>query len=204
MTIYPTFLYIKRHSITGLKYFGKTTGDPYTYNGSGKHWLNHIKKYGKEYIETLWISEPYTDSELISDQAILFSKHNNIVESKDWANLKEENGLDGSTKGTSHSEETKAKVSASNKGKTRSAEARAKMSAAKMGKLRKPFSEETKQKMSNKLISEETRAKISASGKGRTHSEESKRKMSDARKGESLTEEHKHKISQALLSKNSS
>jgi len=33
----PTYLYIKEHSKTGLKYFGKTTkSDPTVYDGSGK------------------------------------------------------------------------------------------------------------------------------------------------------------------------
>ena len=44
----PTYLYIKTHNITGLKYFGKTTGDPYTYFGSGTKWLNHLNVYGKD------------------------------------------------------------------------------------------------------------------------------------------------------------
>lgn len=40
------FLYEKIHNKTGLKYFGKTTQNPYTYQGSGKRWKNHIKKHG--------------------------------------------------------------------------------------------------------------------------------------------------------------
>lgn len=36
-------LYIKTHNTTGLKYFGKTTKDPYKYLGSGKHWRAHLK-----------------------------------------------------------------------------------------------------------------------------------------------------------------
>jgi hypothetical protein len=50
--ITPTYLYIKQHSITGLKYFGKTTkSNPYKYNGSGKYWIRHINKNGKEHIK---------------------------------------------------------------------------------------------------------------------------------------------------------
>ena len=37
-----TTLYIKTHKITGLKYFGKTTLNPFTYNGSGSHWKDII------------------------------------------------------------------------------------------------------------------------------------------------------------------
>lgn len=92
--ITPTYLYIKKHSITGLKYFGKTIKDPYSYTGSGKYWKSHIKKYGKQFIETIWVSELYTDTSIV-DIAVNFSIENNIVESKDWANLLIENGLDG-------------------------------------------------------------------------------------------------------------
>ena len=36
MSIYqPTWLYVKQHPVTGLKYFGKTTQNPYRYKGSG-------------------------------------------------------------------------------------------------------------------------------------------------------------------------
>jgi hypothetical protein len=99
MTIYPTYLYIKQHSVTGLKYFGKTTKDPLKYKGSGKHWMRHYRKHGPEYVINLWISEPYIDSIAISKYALSFSKENNIVESEDWANQKPENGLDGGVPG---------------------------------------------------------------------------------------------------------
>lgn len=46
MTIY--YLYIKTHNITGLKYLGKTTKDPYKYLGSGTDWLKHLKQYGTD------------------------------------------------------------------------------------------------------------------------------------------------------------
>ena len=45
---YPTYLYIKTHNKTGLRYFGKTTNNPFQYKGSGKHWLAHIKKHGND------------------------------------------------------------------------------------------------------------------------------------------------------------
>jgi hypothetical protein len=102
MTIYPTVLYIKQHSITGLKYFGKTTRDPYKYNGSGKHWVRHIKKHGRKYIITTDVFGPFTDKDAIIEFALAFSRDNNIVESKDWANQRPENGLDGWTKGVKH------------------------------------------------------------------------------------------------------
>ncbi|MBT6472552.1 MAG: hypothetical protein HOK52_14975 [Candidatus Marinimicrobia bacterium] len=147
--ITPTFLYIKQHSITGKKYFGKTTRDPYTYPGSGLHWKRHIKKHGKEFVETLWVSEPYYDTN-ITEIALQLSIENNIVESNLWANLILENGLDGGfgNTGKKHSEESKAKISDANTGSKRSDETKAKMSAAK------------------NHISDETRAKLSAANKG--------------------------------------
>lgn len=45
MIIY--YLYIKTHNITGLKYLGQTTKqDPLSYKGSGKDWVEHLKRYG--------------------------------------------------------------------------------------------------------------------------------------------------------------
>lgn len=58
-TFTPTYLYIKRHSITGKLYFGKTIQNPETCIGSGTRWSNHANYYGKQYIETLW----YTNGE---------------------------------------------------------------------------------------------------------------------------------------------
>ncbi len=51
MTIY---LYHKRHRITGLNYFGKTTTNPYIYGGSGKYWANHLRVHGPD-IETVQV-----------------------------------------------------------------------------------------------------------------------------------------------------
>jgi hypothetical protein len=107
----PTYLYIKQHSITGLKYFGKTTKDnPLEYLGSGKHWKRHIKKHGIEHVITLW-HQLFTNEQELMEYAIKFSNDNNIVESKDWANLKEENGLDGGMEKGWWSEEQKKHIS---------------------------------------------------------------------------------------------
>jgi hypothetical protein len=99
MTTYiipPTVLYIKQHSITKKKYFGKTTAkDPYKYKGSGPYWQKHIKKHGKEHVITTQVFGPFTNSIAISEFALAFSSYNNIVKSKDWANQIPENGLDG-------------------------------------------------------------------------------------------------------------
>jgi hypothetical protein len=88
------YLYVKQHSITGLKYFGKTTKDPYTYMGSGKYWLRHIEKHGRDHVITtdVWSFE---DQQECSEFANSFSYVNQIVESTIWANLAPENGTDG-------------------------------------------------------------------------------------------------------------
>ncbi|HRC95220.1 MAG TPA: hypothetical protein PK317_00325, partial [Coprothermobacter proteolyticus] len=90
----PTFLYIKRHSKTGLLYFGKTSKNPETYLGSGKHWKRHFKKHGKEFVETLWYCL-FVDEESLVLFANEFSVQHNIVESVLWANLIPENGING-------------------------------------------------------------------------------------------------------------
>ena len=99
MPIYTiTWLYIKQHNQTGLKYFGKTMNDPYLYKGSGKYWLRHLKKHGND-VSTTW-AVPFEDKQELVDFALRFSEENNITESKEWANLRPENGTDGIPKGT--------------------------------------------------------------------------------------------------------
>lgn len=101
------YLYHKRHSITGLNYFGKTTTNPYTYNGSGKYWNSHLAVNGT-LIETIQVWE-FNDIEECSNFAIDFSIKNNIVESKEWANLKIENGKDGGNSPAAQTKEAKQK-----------------------------------------------------------------------------------------------
>ena len=165
-SITPTYLYIKQHSVTKKKYFGKTTKkDPYKYLGSGFHWVNHYKKHGKEHIKTLWVSDYYYDTSIV-EVALHFSKENNIVESTEWLNLKPENGLDGgSQKGRIVSLETRSKLSKLQS--NQSEKTRLLRSAAQTGKNH----------------SDEHKAKNSAANKGKTRTEESKKKMSDWQKG---------------------
>ena len=94
-TIHPTYLYIKEHSITGLKYFGKTCRNPYKYNGSGQHWMPHLKIHGSKHVITNQVFGPFTDAAIISKFALAFSKEHDIAASKDWANMEPENGLNG-------------------------------------------------------------------------------------------------------------
>ena len=93
MIFKPTYLYVKTHNITGLKYFGKTILDDVSkYKGSGTYWLRHIKKHG--YDVTTEIFGYFEDEIICKIAAIQFSIDNDIVKSKKWANLKEER-LDG-------------------------------------------------------------------------------------------------------------
>ena len=109
----PTYLYIKRHSVTGLKSFGKTTkSDPIKYTGSGVYWTKHIKKHGKENIVTDWY-KLFTDIDELVEYALQFSISNNIVDSDDWANLQFECGLDGGSQGIIFTEERIQKQKAS-------------------------------------------------------------------------------------------
>ena len=124
-------LYIKTHKITGLKYFGKTTKqDVESYLGSGIYWRKHLQKYGRE-MDTKVIGI-FADPNECSCVALEFSRKNNIVESKEWANLKEENGLDGSPPGVKFSDKHRAKL-------------RQNM----LGICNNPFTDKTRNKMSN-------------------------------------------------------
>lgn len=88
----PIILYVKTHNITGLKYFGKTIQDPEKYKGSGVRWLRHIKKHG--YDVTTEIIGTFLNEDECRNFAIQFSIDNNIVNSPEWANLKQET-IDG-------------------------------------------------------------------------------------------------------------
>jgi len=100
------YLYVKQHALTGLKYFGKTTRDPRGYSGSGKYWLRHISKHGKEHVQTIQIWK-FEDAELCKEFALNFSAENAIVLSEDWANLIDENGRDGFPNGDSNPAKSK-------------------------------------------------------------------------------------------------
>lgn len=90
----PTRLYIKQCPHCGLKYFGKSIKeDIRSYAGSGKHWIRHLKKHKVSPIH-LWNSNWYYNTS-ITKFALRFSRMNKIVSSLEWANLIEENGLDG-------------------------------------------------------------------------------------------------------------
>lgn len=199
--ISPTYLYIKQHSITKKKYFGKTTNpNPIKYLGSGKYWLRHIKKHGIQFVETIWISDLYYDTS-IREPALHFSCENKIDTTPTiWANLEPEDGLSGGVAGTKQSAETISKRTGK-KRNPHSQESKDKMSAARTGKKLGPHSQETKDKISasnkGRILSEESKDKISASLTGRLRSDETKSKISAANKGKILSEETKAKLSAA-------
>lgn len=95
MTIY---LYKKTHIKTGLQYLGKTTKDPFTYCGSGTHWLRHLGKHGN-HLHTEIIKECATKEEM-RYWGSYYSDLWNIVESDKWANLRPETGDGGDTSDT--------------------------------------------------------------------------------------------------------
>lgn len=101
------YLYHKRHKITGLNYFGKTTRDPLNYKGSGIYWLAHLKKHGR-FVDTIEIWK-FDDQCKCSEFAIRFSENNNIVESTEWANLCIEDGLMGGNKLSDMTDEQREK-----------------------------------------------------------------------------------------------
>lgn len=100
MTVY---LYIKWHPTDpstrtdgrGLFYLGKTLHKNLEkYKGGGLHWNNHINKYGRNKVETIWYCL-FTEKEEIKEFALMVSEQWNIVTSDLWANLKFEDGLRG-------------------------------------------------------------------------------------------------------------
>lgn len=93
------YLYVKIHSKTGLKYLGRTSQNPTTYLGSGKHWERHLKKHGKEHV-TIVIGI-YPNLETLSKAGLYYSRFWDVVKSKKWANLCEEDG-NNETKGWRH------------------------------------------------------------------------------------------------------
>ena len=170
MTIY---LYVKTHSVTGLKYLGQTSQkDPHKYPGSGTRWIHHVRKHGYKY-STEIIKECSNKDEL-REWGIYYSNLWNIVNDSSWANLKPEEA-DGGTL----SEESKRKIGLASKGRKQSAEARRKNSEKNSGENNHMF---------GKTHSPEARAKISMAAKNRK----------GPNKGKSMSAEQKEKIRQSV------
>lgn len=146
MTIY---LYVKQHTVTGMKYFGKTTrSDPYKYLGSGVYWKRHINQHGVDHVVTtdVW---SFDTVEACQSFALEFSRDNNIVESTDWANLVAENGVDGYIPGIPRDQVTRDKISMTQK-------ARVNM-----------YTDEYRSKLQSNFTSPSIRQKLSEAAKSR-------------------------------------
>lgn len=89
-------LMVKTHRDTGLKYLCYTRRKNHDeYLGSGTVWRRHLKKHGTNITtELIFQSE---DIEEFKRVAIAKSKEFNVVESREWANLKIEEGAGGDT-----------------------------------------------------------------------------------------------------------
>jgi hypothetical protein len=158
------YLYIKRHNVTGLKYFGKTTRDPYKYKGSGKHWLRHLSVHGHDV--TTEVVGQFDNQSDCTKQALEYSRLHNIVESPEWANLILEDGVRGgfNRKGVPLSDSHKANLSAARKGKNikpHSEEHKSKIAKSLAGlnqgrsfpnRASRPHSEATKQKLRERAL----------------------------------------------------
>lgn len=167
----PTWLYIKQHNKTGLVYFGKTVQrDPVKYAGSGTKWKNHLAKHGND-VTTIWYCL-FLDAESVMAFAKWVSNNYDIVKSSDWANLKEETGLNA---GGEFSDET-----------------RQLWSSQRLGKIQSP---ETIEKRVSKIRGKPSKLK----GK-KIHNDESKAKLAVARLGNPLSEAAKDKLRNKLWS----
>jgi hypothetical protein len=187
MTIY---LYVKRHNLTGLLYFGKTSRPcPYSYLGSGKYWLRHLRVHGQD-ITTLKVWE-FHDVEECRVFALTFSAENDIVESTLWANLRPENGIDGGVFGQAQAPEHIAARSATITGRKRGPmpkERKERISHSLKGRKMAPHSDMTKLKMSfaargannvnfGKALTDEQKENISQHQRGRPKKSETKAQM---------------------------
>lgn len=178
----PTYLCIKTHTITGLKYFCKTTKHDYhSYSGSGIYWKRHLKEHG--WFFTTELLGFYTNKDECFNAATKFSIDNDIVKSvgpdgkKIWANQILENGLDGgATWYGTRPQEMVDRVAAKNRGKKRSPEVCEKCRENSLkGKKRIAgewfHTEEAKKKIKEKralqVITKESREKAAAKLRGR-------------------------------------
>jgi hypothetical protein len=98
----PTALLVQTHNVTGLKYFCKTIHleKAHWYKGSGTVWKRHLKKHGNDV--STGIMGVYYDRQRCVEAALEFSRTHNIVASKEWANLVEENAETGAQGGDKH------------------------------------------------------------------------------------------------------
>lgn len=154
MTIY---LYKKTHNKTGLNYLGKTTQqDPHQYQGSGTYWRLHIAKHG--YDVTTEILRECSSNEEVKEWGLFYRKQWNVVESDEWANLKEEYGDGGGIYGPGNGMF----------GKTHTAEVKARLAAEAVTR----FKGKSYEDLYGKEKAEQLKRKRSASTKGKNNAGE--------------------------------
>jgi len=193
----PTWLYLKQHNVTRLKYFGKTIRDPETYPGSGLRWSRHLRKHGDD-VKTVWKQLFHSKQEIV-EFAINYSIENDIVNSAEYANLMIENGINGGDTGITdagrqrlrervlppHTDATKNKLR----------ELRALQECPRAGKT---HSDETKA-----LLREKRKLQLVNGMTGKSQSELTRQTISESKKGKSPTKgilksaEHRAKLSLA-------
>jgi hypothetical protein len=177
-TVYKT-----TNLINGKYYIGKHSTENINdnYLGSGIALLKAISKYGRDkFVKQILFQ--YTD-----EAAAYATEHKLIIEA-DMVNDPQSYNLCygglGFWQGSTHTIETRKKISEGNKGKVRSDTAKIKYSTAKRGI---PKSADHKQKLSDintgKIHTQETKDKISAANTGRTLTQATKDKISASNKG---------------------
>lgn len=155
------FIYITTNTINGMRYLGQKTfdkdGDWKYYLGSGIRFKNALNFYGRENFYRNIVCFCYSQEELNKAEYEL-SILLNVVESSDWYNLVYGGG---GACGHKHSEATKEKISKNRKGicsgeahpmynKTHTEESKAKMSASHK---KENLSKDTIRKMSQSSLS---------------------------------------------------
>lgn len=183
-TIYKT-----TNTVNGKFYIGvhKTANPNDSYLGSGQLLNRAIKKHGLSFFKKEIIHVFETAEEAYDKERELVCQE--LIDCDQCYNLKI-GGLGGLRKGIVRSPETREKMRASKLGKPRSEETKEKL-------RNKVISEETRQKLRNRVISLEQREKISASLTGRTISEETRQKL----KSRTTSEETKTKLREAARTK---
>jgi hypothetical protein len=93
------YLLIKTHEKTGLKYLCKHEAQSFSdcerYSGSGTYWKLHLKKHGKHIkTECVFMTE---DKNEFKKVALEYSLKYDVINSKEWANLCNEEGQGGNT-----------------------------------------------------------------------------------------------------------
>lgn len=137
-------LYVKTHRVTGMRYFGKTVKENvHAYRGSGVYWQRHIAEHGYD-VDTELIAT-FTDSDELEAFALAFSAEHDIVTSREWANLIEENGRSGKPVGAPgrvFSEEELLVISRTSRERWADPEYRERVAASHRSRLAQPGARE--------------------------------------------------------------